>query len=52
MRYTRHRQIHRQYGQCHRLSINRPTKRGKEKSPSDRHCQWEKEIYDHLMACQ
>jgi hypothetical protein len=25
----------------HRLSINRPTKRGKEKSPSDGHCEKE-----------
>jgi hypothetical protein len=32
----------------HRLSINRPTKRGKEKSPSDGHCQCEKEMDDHL----
>jgi hypothetical protein len=36
----------------HRLSINRPSKRGKEKSPSDGHCQCEKEMDDHLMACQ
>jgi hypothetical protein len=36
----------------HRLSINRPTKRGKEKSPSDRHCQCKKEMDDHLLACQ
>jgi hypothetical protein len=36
----------------HRLSINRPTKRGKEKFPSDGHCQCEKEIDDHLPACQ
>jgi hypothetical protein len=36
----------------HRLSINRPTKRGKEKSPSDGHCQCKKEIDDHLLACQ
>jgi hypothetical protein len=36
----------------HRLSINRPTKRGKQKSPSDGHCQCEKEIDDHLLACQ
>jgi hypothetical protein len=35
----------------HRLSINRPKKRGKEKSPSDGHCQCQKEIDDHL-ACQ
>jgi hypothetical protein len=35
----------------HRLSINRPTKHGKEKSPSDGHCQCEKEMGDHL-ACQ
>jgi hypothetical protein len=36
----------------HKLSINRPTKRGKEKSPSDGHCQCEKEMDDHLLACQ
>jgi hypothetical protein len=36
----------------HRLSINRPTKRGKEKSPSDGHCQCEEEMDDHLLACQ
>jgi hypothetical protein len=36
----------------HRLSINRPTKRGKDKSSSDGHCQCEKEIDDHLLACQ
>jgi hypothetical protein len=36
----------------HRLSINRATKRGKEKSPSDGHCQCEKEMDDHLLACQ
>jgi hypothetical protein len=36
----------------HRLSINRPTKRGREKSPSDGHCQCEKEMDDHLLACQ
>jgi hypothetical protein len=36
----------------HRLSINRSTKRGKEMSPSDGHCQCEKETDDHLMACQ
>jgi hypothetical protein len=34
------------------LSINRPTKSGKEKSPSDGHCQCEKEMDDHLLACQ
>jgi hypothetical protein len=33
----------------HRLSLNRPTKRGKEKSPSDGHCQFEKEMNDHLL---
>jgi hypothetical protein len=38
------------YYQNHRLRINRPTKRGKEKSPSYRH--WEKEMDDHLLACQ
>jgi hypothetical protein len=36
----------------HRLSFNRPTKRGKEKSPSDGHCQCEKEMDDHLLPCQ
>jgi hypothetical protein len=35
----------------HRLNINRPT-RGKEKSPSDGHCQCEKEMDYHLLACQ
>jgi hypothetical protein len=34
------------YGLDHRLSINRPTNRGKEKSPSDGHCQCEKEMDD------
>jgi hypothetical protein len=34
----------------HRLSINRPTKREKEKSPSDGHCQCKKEMDDHLLA--
>jgi hypothetical protein len=38
--------------QNHRLSINRPTKRGKEKSPSIGQCQCEKETDDHLLACQ
>jgi hypothetical protein len=32
----------------HRFSINIPTKRGKEKSPSDGHCQCQKEMDDHL----
>jgi hypothetical protein len=36
----------------HRLSINRPTKRGKENSRSDGHCQCEKEMEDFLLACQ
>jgi hypothetical protein len=36
----------------HRLSINSPTKRGKEKSPSDGHSQCKKEMEDHLLACQ
>jgi hypothetical protein len=36
----------------HRLSINRPTKRGKENSRSDGHCQCEKEMEVHLLACQ
>jgi hypothetical protein len=39
-------------GLNHRLSINRPTKRGKQKSPSDGHWQCEKEMDDHLVACQ
>jgi hypothetical protein len=41
-----------QHGVSHRLSINRPTKRGKENSRSDGHCQCEKEMEDHLLACQ
>jgi hypothetical protein len=36
----------------HTLTINRLTKRGKEKSPSHGHCQCQKEMDDHLMACQ
>jgi hypothetical protein len=36
----------------YRLSINRPTKRGKEKSLSDGHCQCEKEMDNHFLACQ
>jgi hypothetical protein len=36
----------------HRLSINRPTKRGKEKFPSYGHLQCKKEMDDHLLACQ
>jgi hypothetical protein len=36
----------------HRLSINRPTKRGKEKSLSNGHWQCQKEMGNHLMACQ
>jgi hypothetical protein len=35
-----------------RLSIKRPTKRGKENTRSDGHCQSEKEMEDHLLACQ
>jgi hypothetical protein len=35
----------------YRLSINKPTKRGKENSPSEGHCQCEKEM-DDLLACQ
>jgi hypothetical protein len=34
------------------VPTNRPTKRGKEKSPSDGHCQCEKEMEDHLLAWQ
>jgi hypothetical protein len=33
-------------------SINRPTKREKEKSPSGRHYQYEKEMGDHLLVYQ
>jgi hypothetical protein len=33
------------------VGINRPTKRGREKSPSDGHCKYEKEIEDHLLSC-
>jgi hypothetical protein len=40
------------YTYIYRLSINRPTKRGKEKSSSDGHCQCEKEMNEHLLACQ
>jgi hypothetical protein len=36
----------------HRATINVPTKRGKEKSPSDGHCQCEKELDDHILATQ
>jgi hypothetical protein len=36
----------------HTLSINRPTKRGKEKCPSGGHCQFQKEMDDHLLLCQ
>jgi hypothetical protein len=39
-------------GYNHTLSINRLTKRGKEKSPSDGHCQCEKEMDHHSLACQ
>jgi hypothetical protein len=31
-------------GLSHRLSFNRPIKRGKDKSPSDEHCQCEKKM--------
>jgi hypothetical protein len=34
------------------ISINRHIKHGKEKSPSHRHCQREKEMDDHLLAYQ
>jgi hypothetical protein len=50
LRYPRKKQY--QYGLNHRLSINRLTKRGKEMAPSDGHCQCEKEMDDHLLACQ
>jgi hypothetical protein len=39
-------------GKDHRVSINRPTKRGKENSRSDGHFQCEKEMEEHLLACQ
>jgi hypothetical protein len=32
--------------------FNRPTKRGKEKSPSDECCQCERQMDVHLLACQ
>jgi hypothetical protein len=35
-----------------RFNINRQTKCGKEKSPLDGHCQCQKEMDDHLLACQ
>jgi hypothetical protein len=35
---------------AHRLSINRPTKLGKEKSRSDEHCQCEKEMEENLLV--
>jgi hypothetical protein len=31
---------------------NYPTTRGKENSPSDGHCQCEKEMDDYLLACE
>jgi hypothetical protein len=36
----------------HRLSINKPTKSGEEKSPSDGDGQCEKEMDHRLVACQ
>jgi hypothetical protein len=36
----------------HRLSVNRPTKRGREKSPSDGQCQCEKEMAVYSLACR
>jgi hypothetical protein len=39
-------------GNSHRLSMNIPIKRGKEKSSSEGHYQCEKEMDDHLLACQ
>jgi hypothetical protein len=35
-----------------RLSINKLTMRGNEKYPSGGHCQCQKEMDDHLLACQ
>jgi hypothetical protein len=40
------------FNYSHRLSIIRPSKPREEKSPSDGHCQCQKEIDDHLLACQ
>jgi hypothetical protein len=34
------------------LSINRPTKLGREKSPADGYCQCKKEMDDHILASQ
>jgi hypothetical protein len=34
------------------LVLDRSTKRGKENSRSDGYCQCEKEMEDHLLACQ
>jgi hypothetical protein len=34
----------------HRLSINRPTKHGKENSLSDGHCECQKEMNDQLVT--
>jgi hypothetical protein len=36
----------------HRLNMIIPTKRGKEKSPSNGHCQCQKEMDNHLLASQ
>jgi hypothetical protein len=33
-------------------TMNRPTKRGKKKSPSDEHCQCQKDMDVHLLVCQ
>jgi hypothetical protein len=38
-------------GPNHRLSINSPAKSGKEKSPSEGHCQCQKKMDDLLLAC-
>jgi hypothetical protein len=38
------------YWSYHRLVLT--TKRGEEKSRSDGHCECEKEMDDHLLACQ
>jgi hypothetical protein len=40
------------YTHDHRLSINRPTNRGKDKSSSDGHYQCETEMDDHLLECE
>jgi hypothetical protein len=40
------------YGYNHRLSNNKPTKRGKDKSLTDGHYQCKKDMEDQLLTCQ